>query len=337
MGPTNRETSEFLRKFSNKLCEKNGFSKCVSVDDIDEFTGNGVTESYFDIVYSASVGIKELFDNPDARTDNYTFMKVFVSVLHEYTHIYQRERLLHEKGSTSNFIALSYLAGSASEIYYNDSCNYKYMSDEIAAQYSALKNGYNILSQFVGKKKANSMICDYVNKHINDEFVENSGKDYLKVDDIFDDYEKAFKKSRTAKRNFDRKEYNNVLDKFCQKHPDKNDEQIMNSITDIPLKCLIKEKLSGKPSSFINAMENSKLGIYQDFVLAQAYLNSCKENKQKYKELRALSSINFTFKIPSLKKTLEQIRFLNLSNVTPEFSFSAENLSDDYDFDNFDM
>ena len=84
-------------------------------------------------------------------------------------------------------------------------------------------------------------------------------------------------------------------------------------------------------------MENSKLGIYQDFVLAQAYLNSCKENKQKYKELRALSSINFTFKIPSLKKTPEQIRFLNLSNVTPEFSFSAENLSDDYDFDNFDM
>ena len=117
MGPTNRETSEFLQKFSNKLCEKNGFSKCVSVDDIDEPTGNGVTKSYFDTVYFSSVGIKELYDNPNAHTDNYTFMKAFISVLHEYTHIYQREVLLHEKGNSVNYLAIGYAAEAASPVY----------------------------------------------------------------------------------------------------------------------------------------------------------------------------------------------------------------------------
>ena len=114
---TNYETIAFLQKFSKKLCESNDFSKYVLVDDIDEPTGNGVTKSYFDTVYFSSVGIKELYDNPNAHTDNYTFMKAFISILHEYTHMYQREVLLHEKGNSVNYLAIGYAAEAASPVY----------------------------------------------------------------------------------------------------------------------------------------------------------------------------------------------------------------------------
>jgi hypothetical protein len=336
---TNREVIDFLKVISKELQLKNSLHKRVGIDSEDKFTGNGSTISYFDTVIGSSIGIKELCDNPDARTDNYTFMKAFISILHEYTHIYQREILLHEKGNSVNYLAIGYAAEAASPVYYNNINNYKLMPHEISAQYSALKNGYNILSQFVGKKKANSMICDYVNKHIEDEFIKNPGEDYSNVEAIFDDYEKAFKEAKTTKREFDKKEYESKFNELRRESPDKTDVQIRNDIIDIPLKCFLDEKLSGRRSKFITAMENSKPGIYQDFILAQVYSNANNENREKYKSLEALSSINFSNKFPSLKKTPEQIRFLNLASVTPEFSFSKDDLQDkdEYNLDDFDI
>ena len=253
--------------------------------------------------------------------------------------MYQREVLLHEKGNSVNYLAIGYAAEAASPVYYNNINNYKLMPNEISAQYSALKNGYNILSQFVGKKKANFMVCDYVNKHIEDEFIKNPGEDYSNVEDIFDDYEKAFKEAKITKREFDRKEYESKFNELRHEFPDKTDVQIRNDIIDIPLKCFLDEKLSGKRSKFITAMENAKPGIYQDFVLAQAHSNANDENREKYKSLEALSSINFSNKFLSLKKTPEQIRFLNLASVTPEFSFSKDDLQDkdEYNLDDFDI
>ena len=144
---TNREVIDFLKVISKELQLKNGLHKRVGIDSEDKFTGNGSTISYFDTVMGSSVGIKELYDNPNAHTDNYTFMKAFISVLHEYTHIYQREVLLHEKGNSVNYLAIGYAAEAASPVYYNNINNYKLMPHEISAQYSALKNGYKFAAK----------------------------------------------------------------------------------------------------------------------------------------------------------------------------------------------
>ena len=136
------------------------------------YVGNGRTSSLFDIIRKSFIGIKEFSDDPDGYVDDYTFMKGFMALIHESTHIYQREKLLRVNNKSSKYLAVNYMAISASDKYYKS--NYKIMPCEIAAQYSAIKNGYSILTKIFGEHDANLLICNYVNKHIKHEFIDKS-------------------------------------------------------------------------------------------------------------------------------------------------------------------
>lgn len=145
MSMMNCELISFLGKIARDIQVLAGLSKPVFVNNVEEYLGNGKVSSFFDEIDTASIGIKELSANPDGDVNDYTFMKGFMALIHEFTHIYQREKLLRVNNKSSKYLAVNYMAISASDKYYKS--NYKIMPCEIAAQYSAIKNGYSSLTK----------------------------------------------------------------------------------------------------------------------------------------------------------------------------------------------
>ena len=80
--------------------------------------GNGITRSWFSRADLVRIGISDFQDNPDEQVDSYDFMKLFVSTLHELTHVYQKEQLLHDDSNSAKYLALGEFAASCSQKYY---------------------------------------------------------------------------------------------------------------------------------------------------------------------------------------------------------------------------
>ena len=334
MKMTNSQTREFLSDLSIALKHKHNLSANVWPINRSETTGNGSTASYFDDTKYSVIGIKELAENPDAQTDTYTFMKAFMSVIHESTHIYQRDVLLHEKSDTANYLAVGYMAEMASKKYYED--NYNFMPHEIAAQYSAVKNGYSILAGLEGESRANSLVCMYVNKHINDELMPKPAHPYSKIEDILSDYEKAFADSKTIQRKFEPEEYVDETVKFREEHPDINKNDVIRVIGDVPMRCLIEHD-----SKTLDKIRY-EAGIKQDFALAGAYMirqrDDCKywDNKEhvdiytnEFNEkcsLEAIKSVNVENKFAPFKKKAARLTDLDLQSVTPDMRLTIDDL-----------
>lgn len=309
---TNNECLEFIKHVRYSIgYEKYGqplprFNKALPL-------GNGCVKSSFDDIVDADIGILSLSPG-ECEISEYDFMKCYISLLHEVTHIYQRQTLLQHDDDSAKFVSLSYFAGASSKIYYED--NYFYMADEIAAQYSALKNGYNILCKYVGEEKANSMICNYVNKHINDEFIRDYyTEDYSSVDDIFDDYNKAFKASKHKQRTLDSDKYKELLAE------DENYKYI---------DC-VSAAIYANKNRFVTAVQNLNSGVEQDFYLTKLFFDANSgEYSQKKQHLKSISNLDFKPKLFGFGASGKSIRKLDLSLVTPDFS--------DIDFDtNFDI
>ncbi len=298
---SNRDALNFLHKLNECLSSSRNNEPPLIFDE-KEYVGNGFTRSYFDDVVKAEIGVSELANN---KTDEYVFMKAFMSLLHETTHIFQHQILLKRKDDTSRFIALGYFAAMASKFYYDS--NYFLMPDEIAAQYSALKNAYTILCKLFSKQEANDMICRYVNKHIKDEFIqEYRKKDYSSVAKIFSDYEKAFKASKYTRRVLNVEELLAKSNDF-----DKGDYIVAmakNSSRKLPL------------------ILNSKSGIQQDFYLTSIFIHTelTKYNERK-SNLKSISDLNFNLEFPGFGlKSYRSIKRIRLDDATPDFSQSLD-------------
>ena len=273
--------------------------------------GNGITSSWFDRTDRVRIGISDFQDNPDEQVDSYDFMKLFVSTLHELTHVYQKEQLLHDDSNSAKYLALGEFAASCSQKYYED--NYKLMPHEIAAQYSAIKNGYEILSKFVGEEQANDMMCDYVNQHIEDEFIAKPDKPYSDIDDILDAYDDAFTSSRTAKRKLDVQEYKQEIEQ----------QGISDKEAD-PLARIIMHN----NYRYLEMIDSCKSGIEQDFLVSNLFLNQYDQMHRQRDRLAALSGINFEKDLFTSKKNPRKIKPVMLNDVTPDFSNLVE--SDDF-------
>ena len=114
----NRNLIHLLRRLSYDIKSNNNFLEGVLVNDVETYLGNGSTYSFFDEIRTAYIGIKELSDDPDGVVDDYTFMKGFMALIHESTHVYQREKLLRVNNKSSKYLAVNYMALSASDKYY---------------------------------------------------------------------------------------------------------------------------------------------------------------------------------------------------------------------------
>lgn len=183
--------------------DKNG-----EVKTMDLLCGYGNTARYFDDVDRVIIGAKEMIDNPDDPVDERNFMNVFMSIFHEYAHVDQCQNLLHDDSKEATHICANMLAHSFS--YLNYSMNYNEQPYEIAAQYCAIRDGYNYLLKIVDKEKANDLVCNYVNDRINDgvEFIEFKRKDDkdIKYDDVYDilkSFDNVFKEKRNKHREMD--------------------------------------------------------------------------------------------------------------------------------------
>lgn len=292
----------------NKIKQHIGYTALrKSIPQLNKYvsTGNGITSSRFHQTSYSYIGIKELSENPDSPTDEYTFTKAFISLLHESTHIYHRYEILKNNSSKSAaYISLGYLAESCSSDYYNK--NYTLMPQEIAAQYSAVKNGYAILCQLTNETEANRMICDYVNHHIQDdsEFIEFQNKEpYHNIEDILDAYDKSFEMARLFHKNLDLEAYKAAL----SDNPDYEE-------SDYVMKALI----DGKQEILEKACNAN--GIQQDFLLAKLYLNYEDPNGYYQKNLKTLSQINFEENRFSIKLNAKQIKPVRIDRITPDFS-----------------
>ena len=300
MSFSNSEALDFLHEL-NKL-----LSSSLNVPPImfnkENPVGNGSTISHFDEIEKAEIGVFELANN---EIDEYTFMKAFVSLLHETTHIFQHKTLLYQNDDSSIFIAIGICAAMTSKIYYKS--NYLLMQDEIAAQYSALKNAYGILCKYISVQEANDMICRYVNNHIQDEFIQEYEKNYFSVAEIFTNYKKAFEKSRSTKRKIDVEKYRTLL----------------TEDNELCTKDLIAAMVNSN-SDKLSLILKSKTGIQQDFYLTCIYFRHKYKNDIKRIrniEFKSISDLNYMQKFPGFKlKSYYSIKHIRLDDITPDLS-----------------
>lgn len=296
---SNEKAEDVLRQIWSQI---GGKSSHINFDfDEDTSVGNGFTISMYDYVRDVSIGIKELrfsknrkISNADYRNmivDDYQFMCALVSEFHELSHVGQVKELIHKSYPSASYVMISTLANSASNAYYEaknedeSKSNYKMMAHEIAAQYSGIRNAYELLTEKLGSEKADALVCDYVNNHIADEFIKKpEGGDYTNVDDIFDAYDKAFIDSRTAKRIFNEKAIDKAIEEFKSKDHNPSERP------DYLIRYLMVYK-NGREE--LQDVIDNKTGIEQDMFVARAFVLATDPDHKLRKNFESLKAIDF--------------------------------------------
>lgn len=152
----------------------------------------------------------------------------------------------------SKVLALNYYACSGSGYYYEGSDGSQYWKQpyEIAAQYMGIKSAYKYLELQCGSDEANDLICGYVNLRVemDSEFV-HPKKPYSDVESILRDFNHEFRKQVHAHRQYDAR--------GCRKYHD--------SLAD----CMKRYR----DNSFVTKVSNLRDGLFQDAILAAAYID----------------------------------------------------------------
>lgn len=292
---SNRQAEESLKQIRRQIHDK--YSFCMLDFQKNESVGNGFVESEYDHIDGAAIGIKELRSDPqsdpklrlsdeeyrEAPVDDYYYMCALVTEFHELTHIAHAKSTIYKRDPSSSLVMIGKMVDSASTVYYEK--NYHIMPHEISAQYSGIRNAHKLLTEKLGSEKADALVCDYVNKHKKDEFIDfPENGEYTNVDDIFDAYDKAFRNSKTAKRELNFDDIEATIQKF------KNNEISPFEQPDYLVKYLMQHE--GEKQALKDIMQ-TKSGIEQDMFVAKTYLFATDPKGKIRKQLASLKAVDF--------------------------------------------
>lgn len=167
--------------------------------DCTIYLGSTGIETYWEPDYQ--IGIYELVQCPEKEFPIDEAMIPIVCMFHEVCgHGGQLELEFQKDTPLSKVLALNWMAGRASESYYN--ANYWERPDEAAAQYMAIKEAYIYLSHLWGSRDATGAVLAYEKYRLE---VENGAylkeqKTYSDVESILADLNQQFLKNIHSRR-----------------------------------------------------------------------------------------------------------------------------------------
>ena len=196
------------KEFKNHLDDlvmvyRNKYPLVSVIFDDSMMVGEG--DSYGADPYRVRIGVKDLDLESDRPIREKDFTAILTAFYHEMRHVEQYDDLFRQENNRNSIMAISYLADMYNDYYYR--MNYFSRPYEIDAMQIGIQDAYAYCSNLFGEKKANRLICDFVNcdDMSGHNFLSENGlnKKYTSVYDILDDYDKVFIESIYKYRDYD--------------------------------------------------------------------------------------------------------------------------------------
>lgn len=183
-------------------------SKNIKLDELLSVYSGTTVDNY---TLTFSIGIKELYEDPDKEWSTAEAMIPIVGLFHEVCgHGGQIKYEFDKDTALSKVLALNYYACKSSVKYYGFDKNglptdqYYHQSHEIAAQYMGIKTAYKFLKQYFSPDEASDMLIEYVNYRMNNnsEFI-HTKKNYKHIDEVLSDFDREFQNQAKRHREYD--------------------------------------------------------------------------------------------------------------------------------------